>query len=107
MHARAISRWHSERIPGPLQSEPYLLRQFHTDITRDFDIIELIRLRRARARIFTMEHPPSYAVVLSESALRRMPGGRTDLVIDQIQHLLDLSRRCDQLSLHILTFDAD
>jgi transcriptional regulator with XRE-family HTH domain len=107
MSAAKIFRWHAERIPGPLQSEPYLLRQFHNVTDPDLDVAEVIRQRTARARIFTMENPPSYNVVLSESALRRMPGGRYELIIDQVRHLLELMHRCPQLRLHILPFDAD
>jgi hypothetical protein len=97
---------HSERIPRPLQSEAYLLRQYQTDLNA-LDVTNIVRQWKARTRIFTMDDPPHYRAILSESSLRRMPGGRLDLIFDQAEHLLDLMRRYDRLTLRIVTFDAD
>jgi transcriptional regulator with XRE-family HTH domain len=105
--ASEILALHSERIPGLLQSEYYTLSQFSRagDPT---DLAALLYDRQQRARLFTTENPPRYRVVLSESSLYRMPGGRTPaLVIDQAEHLLTLDETHEQVSVHILTFEAD
>jgi transcriptional regulator with XRE-family HTH domain len=106
LDAVKILSWHSERIPGPLHSEQYMLRQFTVGLGIR-DVTELIRRRQARAHIFTVDNPPSYQVILSESSLQRMPGGRSpSLVIDQAEHLQTLIKSYDRLTLRILTYDA-
>jgi transcriptional regulator with XRE-family HTH domain len=104
--ATEILCWHSERIPGPLQSEHYMFQQFHINGDTS-DIVQLARQRKARTRVLTANNPPHYRVILSESSLHRMPGGRTpELVVDQAEHLLSCMRAFERLSLRILTFDA-
>lgn len=98
--------WHSERIPGPLQSERYMLAQ-HEPIQHSEQVVRLLRQRKARAKIFGIDNPPRYRAVLSESALHRMPGGRSKGIgVDQAAHLLRLINDHDCLELQILTFEA-
>ncbi len=104
--AAEILCWHSERMPGPLQSERYMLAQ-HEPIQDNEQVVSLLRQRKARARIFEIEKPPRYRVVLSESALYRMPGGRAGHIgVDQAAHLLDLVTTRESLELQILQFGA-
>ncbi|WP_291415501.1 helix-turn-helix transcriptional regulator [Actinophytocola sp.] len=104
--ATEILAWHQERIPGPLQSEHYMLKQFALDGVQN--VVPELRRRLGRAVIFTVADPPLYQVVLSESSLHRMPGGRTPaLVVDQAEHLLRLCDTHERLVLQILTFEAD
>lgn len=104
--AREILCWHSERIPAPLQSEPYRLRLLQARTSED--ALRALSQLRARRQIFTMADPPRYRAVLSESSLRRMPGGsRSRLVVDQAEHLLRLIEQYKQIELRILPFDAD
>lgn len=106
--AREIRCWHSERIPGPLQSEMYLLKQHESMLIKDPAAVTLVlRERTARRKVLTVPNPPRYRVVLSESSLHRMPGGRTtQMVVDQTEHLLNLLDDYHHLDLRILTFDA-
>jgi transcriptional regulator with XRE-family HTH domain len=106
--AREIRCWHSERIPGPLQSEMYVLEQHRLSLADSSAITRVLREWTARTKIFTVPNPPSYNVIFSESSLYRMPGGRNpQKVIDQAEHLLRLMDTYGQLDLRILTFDAD
>jgi transcriptional regulator with XRE-family HTH domain len=105
--ADEILSLHSERLPGPLQSEYYMLTQFKLagDPT---DLVTLLYDRQERARLFTVDDPPRYRAILSESSLHRMPGGRTPpLVIDQAEYLLALDQAHERVDIQILTFDAD
>jgi transcriptional regulator with XRE-family HTH domain len=105
--AREIRCWHSERIPGPLQSEMYILKQHEAELTDHNAVKRVLRERTARTKVFTVPDPPRYRVILSESSLHRMPGGRTTrMVVDQSEHLLRLMKEYRQLDLRILTFDA-
>jgi hypothetical protein len=106
--ASEILSWHSERIPGPLQSEAYLLNQFRLDKPGDSEYVtQLERERTARNSLFTTDPAPCYQVVLSVSSLQRMPGGwDAKLALDQIQHLTGLMERYAQLDLRLLTVHA-
>jgi transcriptional regulator with XRE-family HTH domain len=105
--ASEILCWYSERIPGPLQSESYMLHQHEPETLDSPKVLVLLRERRARAQLFELAEPPRYRVILSESALLRLPGGYShDLMVDQIDHLLGLVGRFEHLELQILTFQA-
>lgn len=107
--ADQIQCWHSERMPRPLQSELYLLRQLEVNRAIDVDatVNKLLKAWRARARIFTLDQPPDYHAILSESSLHRVPGGRPNLIVDQIEYLLALVRRHERLTVQILTYEAE
>lgn len=107
LEAKEIRCWHSERIPGPLKSQQYALRQLGPTITES-QVVEVLRRQVTRKRVLTMPDPPSYRVILSESSLYRMPGGRTPtMVADQTSHLLDLMNDHPRLELRVLPFEAD
>jgi transcriptional regulator with XRE-family HTH domain len=106
-NATELRSLHSERIPGPLQSEFYMLRQFRSHAFNTSDVVELVERRQARSALFTIDDPPRYRVILSESSVLRMPGGRQpDLEVDQIEHLLNLISAYDQLEVQLLPFTA-
>ncbi|MEV4729238.1 helix-turn-helix transcriptional regulator [Saccharopolyspora sp. NPDC049426] len=103
--ATEILSWHGERIPGPLQSEHYMLTQFSED--RATDVTALVRNRLDRRRVFDLPRPPYYRFVLSEAAFHRMPGGpNPSVALDQVEHLLDLQTRYPKAYVHILPFDV-
>jgi transcriptional regulator with XRE-family HTH domain len=107
LEAAEIRCWHSERIPGPLKSERYALKQWGMALTKN-KVTEVLRRQATRMRVLTMPDPPRYRAILSESSLYRMPGGRTpDMVTDQASHLLRLMTEYEQLELRILPFTAD
>lgn len=102
--AAEILTWHCERIPGPLQSEHYMLKQF-TEAGAT-DVTAMVRNRLDRKSVFDQDQPPYYRFIVSESSLRRAPGGRSPAVmLDQVEHLIDLSKR-DRVYVHVLPFDA-
>lgn len=98
--------FNSERLPMSLQSEQYMLLQYniagYTDSLRD-----LLAERRKRQQIFTEGEPGRYKVILAESALYRMPGGKVDLIEDQATYLLELIDNCPGLRLQVLRFNAN
>jgi transcriptional regulator with XRE-family HTH domain len=103
--ASEILSWHGERIPGSLQSEHYMLKQFSE--ARATDVTALVRNRLERRQVFDLKRPPYYRFILGEGALRRMPGGPNASVgLDQVEHLLQLERSYARTFIHVLPFDA-
>lgn len=103
--ATEILSWHGERIPGPLQSEHYMLTQFSED--RVPDVTALVRNRLDRKQVFDLPRPPYYRFVLSEAAFHRTPGGANPSVaLDQVEHLLELQQRYNKVYIHILPFEV-
>jgi len=108
MDATELLCLHGERLPGPLQSELYMLRQFDAHTAAHEDVVELMRQQQTRAEIFDAEHPPRYRVILSEAFLYRMPGGqRYEVIVDQIEYLLKLIGTYDSLEVSLLPFGVD
>jgi hypothetical protein len=107
--ASEILSWHSERIPGPLQSEPYMLKQFILNKQGgSSSVTRLVRERTARNSLFANEPAPCYRVILSVSSLQRIPGGwDLELALDQMEHLITLMNRYPQLDLRLLTLAAN
>jgi transcriptional regulator with XRE-family HTH domain len=108
-HEAAASKilcWHSERIPGPLQCEPYII-QVMTEVYGDVDTTEVIKLRKARSELLTKPDMPDYHVILSESSVLRTIAGREHILTDQVEHLLTLVNTYERLSLQILPLRAD
>lgn len=105
-HAASVRRFTSERIPMQLQCERYALKQYDLTDT-SFPPTEVIRLRNRRIQVLTRKDGPSIDVVMSFSALLRMPGGQADLVGEQAQHLLDQLDSAPRLTVRLLMFDAN
>jgi transcriptional regulator with XRE-family HTH domain len=103
--ASEILSWHGERIPGPLQSEHYMLKQFSQ--SRTTDVTPLVRNRLERRGVFDLKRPPFYRFILGEAAFRRMPGGpNPSVALDQVQHLLELGATHERTFVHVLPFEA-
>lgn len=107
--AAEILSWHSERVPGPLQHKHYMLKQFELDkIGKRQDVIPALNARASRHDIFTVDDPPHYRVVLSESSLYRLPGGwNRELELDQIDKFQRLLADYPLFDLRILPFTAN
>ncbi len=103
--ASEILSWHGERIPGPLQSEHYMLKQFSE--ARATDVTSLVRNRLERKQVFDLKRPPYYRFILGEAAFRRMPGGpNPSVALDQVQHLIELEKTYPRTFIHVLPFDT-
>lgn len=104
---------HIGRIPGPCQSEQYMLKQFSWNRSDDRPddrayVTALVRERTARIGLFTVDPAPNYRVILCVSSLRRMPGGDNQgLALGQMQRLIELMKTYDQLDLRLLDWSAD
>ncbi|KUL39299.1 DUF5753 domain-containing protein [Actinoplanes awajinensis] len=101
--ASEIRQYQAEIIPGILQTEDYvraILSDAWSDDASALDQQIEIRLKRQAI----LDEDVQLAVVLSESAVRRLVGGPA-VMQGQMAHLLELSRR-RTVTLQVLPFDA-
>ncbi|WP_166658983.1 helix-turn-helix domain-containing protein [Labedaea rhizosphaerae] len=97
---------HSERIPSLLQSDYYMLCQYRA-ANDPTDETLLMETREERESLLSQDNElRKYRIVLGESSLRRMPGGRSEITVDQAEHLLNLMERHERLELRICTYEA-
>ena len=90
--ALTISAFHSSVVPGLLQTAEYA-RAGHEGAIPRFspERIEMqIEAKLIRQTILVRDHPPKFAVVLDEAALRRMVGGRL-VMAAQLAKILKMS----------------
>jgi transcriptional regulator with XRE-family HTH domain len=82
-----ILSWHEMRIPGPLQSEHFMLNEFQ--VAGQFDPAPYIRNRQRRRELFRQPGLRRYACLLAEEALRRAVMSFGPIVVcDEIDYLL-------------------
>jgi hypothetical protein len=92
--ATEILSWHEMRIPGPLQSMHFMLRQFNT--AGKVDVAPYMRNRERRRKLFHQPQLQRYHCILAEEALRRAAYGLgRDTARDQIDYLLALNNPTD------------
>ncbi|WP_067695316.1 helix-turn-helix domain-containing protein [Nocardia jejuensis] len=105
--AQQLSCYQSELVPGLVQTPDYAraLNQlgYPDDTAAELDRRVQLRLQR-QAMITRRMHPAAVAMVLHESALRRLVGGAR-VMAAQVRHLAELSSRTN-VSLRILPFAA-
>ncbi|MGH3910839.1 MAG: DUF5753 domain-containing protein, partial [Pseudonocardiaceae bacterium] len=88
--ATEILSWHEMRIPGPLQSMHFMLRQFNT--AGKVDVAPYLRNRERRRKLFHQPELKRYHCILAEEALRRAACGLgPSTARDQIDHLLAIN----------------
>ncbi|HEY2763263.1 MAG TPA: helix-turn-helix transcriptional regulator [Pseudonocardiaceae bacterium] len=92
--ATEIFSWHGTRIPGPLQSEQFMLRHFNA--AGRIDVIPYLRNRARRKKLFTQARLRRYHCILTEETLHRTAFGLgTDVAQDQIDYLLAINDPTD------------
>ncbi|SNR87997.1 Helix-turn-helix domain-containing protein [Haloechinothrix alba] len=104
--AATIRAWHSELVPGPLQTPAYtraLISGANPNRTPEF-VEQAVASRGERQERLLGDDGPTMFVVLNEAVIRRMVGG-AKVMEDQLTFLLKLSER-PRVSLHVLPFTA-
>jgi hypothetical protein len=88
--AAEILSWHELRIPGPLQSTQFMLRQLNT--AGKIDVTPYVRNRESRRKLFHQPQLRRYHCVVAEEAFRRAAYGLGwAAVCDQIDYLLAIN----------------
>ncbi|WP_190812385.1 DUF5753 domain-containing protein [Saccharopolyspora pogona] len=105
-HADQI-RWSQvEVIPGLLQCEAYV-RAMYADLPEidGLTLDERVNARLARKDILDKSEAPSLRFVLSESCLRRMWGGRREVIRQQLDHMIKLSNR-ENVMIQVMPYES-
>lgn len=101
-----IRTWHPEMIDGRLQTEGYMraLISAEVEVPADDEIDRRVSVRLKRQEQLTAAEPLQLWTIIGEAALRRMVGG-PEVMRDQLQHLLEMSR-LNNVTLQVLPFDV-
>ncbi|MCU1685132.1 MAG: family transcriptional regulator [Amycolatopsis sp.] len=103
--ATEMFSWTGERIPGLLQSEYYMLTQFHASGASN--VTALVSQRSARQRIFANNPAGHYEFLLSEGAVDRMVRSlKPATALDQLDHILNLMKRYPCISIRVVPYSA-
>lgn len=88
--ATVIKSWHSNLVPGLLQTPDYARAGLMAGGVKDVDAA--VAERMGRQAILDRENPPTLLVMLAESLLE-LPCGGPAVMKAQLAHILDLSER--------------
>lgn len=99
--ASEVCWYQSEIMPGILQTEDYIRAMGPADPGRTDDHVTL---RKERQSLLTQPDAPDFAVIMSESALRRQVGG-IEVMHTQLQHIARAAEH-QVITLQVLPFDA-
>lgn len=91
--AQSMATWHLGHIPGLLQTPLYAKAVIHAErpALDASDVQRRVDLRMARQDVlYRQPEPPSVAIMLDESVLRRIPGD-PDILIEQIAYLVKMA----------------
>ena len=102
--ASVINIYHSELVPGLLQTEAYMRSVFTADPDSRLAVDIAMKARLERQEVLTKPDPPQVNFVLSESSVARMVGDET-VMRDQLQHLVNIAE-WPNVQLQVLPFRA-
>lgn len=93
-------------VPGLVQTAEYIKHVITAgpEVLPPGHVDSLIKVRVERQTILDQDSPPKFWIIVSEGALRQLVGGR-DVMVDQLQHLSDLTER-SYITLQVLPFKA-
>ena len=104
--ASLIRAYEPQVVPGLLQTEAYIraiaAANFPAETHEESE--RRVALRLARQELLIRPAPPDYWVVLEETALRRPVGG-TDVIREQIKHLIDRAAQ-PNITIQVIPFAA-
>ncbi|XVV04088.1 helix-turn-helix domain-containing protein [Actinosynnema sp. CA-248983] len=104
--ASGIHTYQNEIAPGLLMTEEYMRALFTDSEARALDqtIADAIRARLERQEVLTKPDAPEVGFVLSESAIRRVVGGRK-VMAGQLDHLIQVAE-LPNVQLQVMPFEA-
>jgi transcriptional regulator with XRE-family HTH domain len=104
--AESMSIYQAEFVPGLLQTEEYARAVHRAALVRatDDEIDQLVKVRMARQELLTTDDAPQVWIVLNESVIRRVVGGRAVMH----EQLLRLQEAADSpnVTLQVVPFSA-
>jgi transcriptional regulator with XRE-family HTH domain len=101
--ATAIRSYCAQVVAGLLQTEDYARELMGAGQARP-KLEDHVMSRLARQSILARDTPPRLAIILDESVLRRPIGG-SEVMSNQLTHLLDIASHATNIQLRVLPFD--
>ncbi|HEX9538350.1 MAG TPA: helix-turn-helix transcriptional regulator [Streptosporangiaceae bacterium] len=104
--ATSISAYHTEFVPGLIQTADYaraITRAKLSDVTDD-DLERIVGVRMERQKILTSDDGPHVWFVINEAVVRRVVGG-PEVMRGQLDHLI-VAAELPRVQLQVLPFDA-
>jgi Domain of unknown function (DUF5753) len=98
--AHTLRFWQPTIFPGLLQTEGYARETFRVMGLDQDQVSEQVAIRLKRQQVLSRPSPPSVVVVLDEAVLRRLIG-TPELMHQQIEHVIELSKR-HEVMIHVL-----
>ncbi|WP_223198827.1 helix-turn-helix domain-containing protein [Solihabitans fulvus] len=104
--AALIQRVDISLVPGFFQTENYALalHKAAPHFPSQINIDRAIEARKKRQRRLDDDDPPKVHAIIDEAVLHRLVGG-PEIMVEQLQHLHDLSRRRN-ITIQVLPFGA-
>lgn len=100
--ARRITEWAPMTLPGPLQTRDYARAILSGGSLSPSEIENRLMVRLARqSTILSRTQPVQFVALIGEPALRSRNGG-TEVMIDQLHHLIEVAER-DTVTLQVIS----
>jgi transcriptional regulator with XRE-family HTH domain len=104
--ARQLRCFQPTLIPGLLQTESYARAVLRCDDTlSDAELERRLAARMERQQILFGDEPPQFIAVLDLAVLARTGEGFSDLMVEQLQHLVTCAER-PNISVHIIPAES-
>jgi len=104
--AAMIRQYEQEAVPGLLQTRAYAeaITRMPEGVISDEEIERRVSVRLERQALLSAPRPPHLRVILNEAVLRRPVGG-VDVMVEQLQHMLDVTARFS-VSVRVLPYST-
>ncbi|WP_431977043.1 helix-turn-helix domain-containing protein [Micromonospora haikouensis] len=104
--ARSVRNYESLFVPGLLQTEGYTRAVVTAGLPNasDDEIQKRVETRTQRQAFITRDDPLKLFAIVDEAVLHREVGG-TEVMVDQLRHLLDLTER-PHITLQVLPYEV-
>jgi transcriptional regulator with XRE-family HTH domain len=99
-----INSYHTETMPGLLQTEDYMRSVFEAIPYSRETVDQGVKARLERQQVLVKPNPPEVSFILSESTLLRRVGDAA-IMREQIEHVIDISTR-PNIQVRVLPFES-
>lgn len=102
--ASSISSYQPQVLPGLLQTHAYAQASARAAINSADDVERIVDMRMKRQEIWKRDQPPRMWAIIDEAVIAR--GAGTEMMREQIRHLVDMVEAHSSITLQLLPFSA-